>query len=106
MECAAELQKALHIEGRDLTDDQAYRHLLEPWGIPEEDFYTKLKDENYLEKARYEMELVRQLRVNSFPAVLMQTGELKFYLVSKGYTDLETMTQRIENILGEVQPTS
>ena len=106
VECASELQKALHIEGRDLTDDEAYRHLLEPWGIPADDFYAKLKDETYLEKARYEMELVRQLRVNSFPAVLMQTGELKFYLVSKGYTDLETMTQRIENILGEVQPTS
>jgi putative protein-disulfide isomerase len=52
-----------------------------------------------MEKARYDMELVRQLRVNSFPAVLMQTGELKFYLLAKGYTDQETLTQRIEDIL-------
>ena len=106
VECAAELQKALHVEGRDLTDDEAYRHLLEPWGIPADDFYAKLKDDTYLEKARYEMELVRQLRVNSFPAVLMQTGELKFYLVSKGYTDLETLTLRIENIIRETEAPS
>lgn len=106
IECAAALQTALHVEGRDLTDDEAYRHLLEPWGIPEDDFYAKLKDDIYLEKARYEMELVRQLRVNSFPAVLMQTGELKFYLVSKGYTNLETLIQRIENIIREVEAAS
>ena len=106
IQCAGELQKALYLEGRDLTDDEAYRHMLEPWGIPEDEFFTKLKDTSYLEKARYEMELVRQLRVNSFPAVLMQTGELKFYLVSKGYTDQETMTRRIENILEEIQASS
>lgn len=106
VECAAELQRALHVEGRDLTDDEAYRHLLEPWGIPADEFYAKLKDDTYLEKARYEMELVRQLRVNSFPAVLMQTGELKFYLVSKGYTDLETLTLRIENIIRETEARS
>jgi putative protein-disulfide isomerase len=103
VECAAELQKALHLEGRDLTDDEAYRHLLEAWGIPDDEFYTKLKDEKYLDKARYEIELVRQLRVTGFPAVLMQTGDLKFYLVSKGYTDLDTIIHRVENILKEVQ---
>jgi putative protein-disulfide isomerase len=106
VQCAGELQKALYLEGRDLTDDEAYRHLLEPWGIPEDEFFAKLKDTNYHEKARYETELVRQLRVNSFPAVLMQTAELKFYLVSKGYTDQETMTRRIENILEEIQASS
>lgn len=102
VECAAAIQKALHLDGRDLTDDEAYRHLLKPWGIPEEDFFDKLKDDVYLEKARYEMQLVRQLKVNSFPAVLMQTDELKFYLVSKGYTDAETLSSRINNILTEI----
>jgi len=103
VECAAALQKALHLEGRDLTDDEAYRHLLEAWGIPDDEFYAKLKDEKYLDKARYEIELVRQLRVTGFPAVLMQTSDLKFYLVSKGYTDLDTIIHRVENILKEVQ---
>lgn len=102
VECAAAIQKALHMDGRDLTDDEAYRHLLGPWGIPEEDFYQKLKEDVYLDKARYDMQLVRQLQVNSFPAVLMQTDELKFYLVAKGYTDTETLTARINNILREI----
>src|SRR2546421_8794898 len=33
---AADLQYALNFEGRDLTDDEAYRHLLHKYTIPEE----------------------------------------------------------------------
>src|SRR5689334_22634591 len=35
---AADLQYALHYEGRDLCDDEAYRHLLEKYNIPADDF--------------------------------------------------------------------
>ncbi len=38
VEFAAQLQYALHFEGRDLTDKEAYRHLLEKMGIDPEDF--------------------------------------------------------------------
>lgn len=99
---AADLQYALHFEGRDLTDVEAYRHLLEKYNIDPDEFYSKLASEEYKEKAYYDFSLVKQLQVNGFPAVLMQTGELQFYLVSKGYTDYETLVQRVENILGEV----
>src|SRR5690349_8083604 len=34
VEFAADLQYALHAEGRDLCDDEAYRHLLEKYKIP------------------------------------------------------------------------
>ena len=40
---ATDLQYSLHYEGRDLTDDEAYRHLLEKYQIDAEIFYTKLK---------------------------------------------------------------
>ncbi|MES1224842.1 MAG: DsbA family protein, partial [Bacteroidota bacterium] len=39
---ASDLQYALNYEGRDLCDDEAYRHLLEKYNIPAEDFYHKL----------------------------------------------------------------
>jgi len=100
---AADLQHALHIEGRDLTDDEAYRHLLERWGIPADEFYTKLHDPEYAEKARYEFNLCRQLQVNGFPAVLLQAGELKFYQLTKGYTDHDTLKERLDNVLKEIE---
>ena len=99
---AADLQYALHYEGRDLTDDEAYRHLLENYKIDAESFYTKLKSEEYKEKALYEFSLCKQLQVTGFPAVLLQIGEKKFYLVARGYTTYEDIKARIENILKEV----
>ncbi len=96
---AADLQFALHFEGRDLNDDEAYRHLAEKYGINEEAFYTKLSSDEFKEQAHYEFALVKQLQVTSFPTVLVQTNELKFHLVAQGFTDFETLKQRITAVL-------
>ena len=102
VEFAAALQYALNFEGRDLTDDEAYRHLLEKYSINADDFYSKLHSEEYKEKAHYEFSLCKQLQVTGFPAVLLQTGETKFYLVARGYTNYEDVAARLNNILEEV----
>lgn len=98
---AADLQYALHYEGRDLTDDEAYRHLLSKYNVQEEDFYVKLNSEEYLGKAKYEFALCRQLQATSFPQVLIQVAEHKFYLLAKGYTDYEALKSRIDSVLAE-----
>jgi putative protein-disulfide isomerase len=102
VEIASDLQYALNFEGRDLTDDEAYRHLLPQYGIEEEEFYSKLKSEEYLEKAYYDMALVKQLQVSGYPSVLMQVSDSKFFLLSRGYADYETMQARVEKVLAEL----
>lgn len=99
---AADLQYALHFEGRDLTDDEAYRNILEKYNLPAEEFYEKLHDETYKEKAHYEFALCKQLQVTGYPAVLLQKNESKFYLLARGYTDYETLSKRLENALFEI----
>ena len=99
---AADLQYALHYEGRDLTDDEAYRHLLEKYNLPPAEFYKKLRDEEYKEKAHYEFALCKQLQVTGYPALLLQVSESKFHLLARGYTDYETVLVRLENALKEV----
>ena len=101
VEMASDLQYALNFEGRDLTDPEAYRHLLSRYEIPEKDFYLKLAAAEYREKAQYEFALVKQLNVSGFPAVIIQVDELKFYLLSSGYTDYNTLKARLETILNE-----
>jgi putative protein-disulfide isomerase len=96
---ASDLQYALNYEGRDLDDDEAYRHLLEKYSINEEEFYSKLKSAEYKEQAYYEFALCKQLQVTAFPAVLMQTGETKFHLLATGFTPYEAMEERIEKVL-------
>jgi len=100
---ASDLQYALNYEGRDLSDDEAYRHLLEKYRVPAEAFYASLHSEAYKEKAYYEFALVKQLQVTGFPAVLLQVSESKFYLISRGYTDYQTLKERVDNILQEIQ---
>jgi len=45
--------------------------------------------------------LCKQLNVTGFPAVFVQLTESKFYLVAQGFTDFETLHERIENVLNE-----
>ncbi len=103
---ASDLQYSLHYEGRDLTDNEAYRHLLEKYNIPVDDFYSKLASEEYKEKAYYEFQLCKQLQVTGFPQVLMQITETKFHLLAKGYTDYETLAKRIQLVLTEAENNS
>ncbi len=102
VEFAADLQIALHYEGRDLTDDAAYNHLLEKYGIQPEAFFLKLKSEEYKEKAYYEFALCKQLQVTGFPCLLLQTAESKFYLVARGYTSYDDVAERLKRILAEI----
>ena len=99
---AADLQYALNYEGRDLCDDEAYRHLVEKYGIPEGEFYTKLKSIEYKEKAYYEFALVKQLQVTGFPTVLMQVNDSRFHLLTRGYTGYQGLRAGIEETLKEI----
>lgn len=103
---ASDLQYSLHFEGRDLTDNEAYRHLLEKYNIPADDFYNKLTSEEYSDKAYYEFQLCKQLQVTGFPQVLMQLTESKFHLLAKGFTDYETLAKRIHLVLTEIENNS
>jgi putative protein-disulfide isomerase len=105
-EFAADLQYAHHYEGRDLTDNESYRHLLHQYEIAEDGFYSKLASEEYAEKARYEFALVKQLRVTGFPSVLVQTNESKFYLIARGYTNYETLKTNIHSVLSSIATSS
>lgn len=99
LDFAAELQFALNYEGRDLDDDEAYRHLLEKYSIQPEAFYEKMKSTGYKERACYEFALCKQLQVEAFPQVLLQLSDSKFYLLARGYTPYEDLKMRIENVL-------
>jgi putative protein-disulfide isomerase len=100
---AADLQYSLHYEGRDLTDNEAYRHLLGKYTIDADDFYSRLQSEEYKEKAYYEFQLCKQLQVTGFPQVLIQLTESKFHLLARGFTDYDTLSKRIDLVLTEIE---
>ena len=103
LEFAGDLQYALNYEGTDLDDDEAYKHLLEKYTISENDFYTKLKSDEYKEKAYYEFALCKQLNVDSYPQVLIQLHSNKFYLITKSFSTYEEVKKGIEKALTEIK---
>lgn len=105
-EFAADLQFAHHFEGRDLTDNESYRHLLIKYSIPEDAFYKKMADEKYAEEARYEFSIVKQIKVTGFPTVLIQTDETKFHLVARGYTDYDMLKNNIQSVISSITNSS
>lgn len=103
VEFATDLEYALNFEGRDLCDDEAYRHLLEKYSIQPEAFYSKLNSEAYKERAYNEFALCKQLQVEGFPALLLQLSETKFHLLARGYTEYEDVKERLQEVLKETQ---
>jgi putative protein-disulfide isomerase len=95
---ASDLQYALKFEGRDLTDEQAYRHLLAKYQLSAEEFYEKLRSEEYHHRALEEFSIVQRLQVRGFPALFLQTGDSKYYRIADGFTDYETVKSRIDPI--------
>lgn len=102
VEFAADLQYALHFEGRDLCDNEAYRHLLVKYEINPDEFYEKLKSDEFKEKAYYEFQLCKQLQVTGYPCVLIQVSESKFFMLARGYTEEAALVQRIEAVLADL----
>ena len=100
---AHEIQYALSFDGRDPNEFETFRYIAVNHGIDPDEFEAKMKTETAKEAAYYDFALAKQLRVESFPAVLMQTSETGFYLIAKGYTDFETLEFRINNVLNEVK---
>lgn len=99
---ASDLQFALNFEGRDLTDKEAYRHLLEKYSIDADSFYEKLDSEVFKEQAHYEFQLCKQLQVTGFPCVLIQISETKFHLLARGFISYEDLSARLEAVLKEI----
>lgn len=100
-EFVADLQHALFAEGRDLTDDEAYRHLLEKYGINPVAFYEKLNAEAFRDAAHEEFAMCKQLQVTGFPTLFLQVSDLKFYLIARGYASEEQLIEIIDRLINE-----
>jgi putative protein-disulfide isomerase len=55
-----------------------------------------------LKASYYEFSLCKQLQVNGYPSVLMQVSDSKFFLLSRGFTDQDSLVQRIEAVLADL----
>ncbi len=100
---AKQLEDALFKEGRDLCDDEAYRHLVIEHGLLPDEFYQKMHSDEYRDKAREEFSVVKQLNVTGYPCLFVQVSALKFVMIASGYTEYNLVTERLEKVMSESQ---
>lgn len=96
---AADLLYALHYEGRDLTDNEAYRHLLHKYNIPQNTFFNQLQSISFKENAHDDFAMVKQLKVSGYPTVFLQTDEKKLYCLAQGYIHYDVLAEQLTSLL-------
>ncbi|WP_024615306.1 DsbA family protein [Clostridium sp. Ade.TY] len=97
------LQNQIFFEGLNPNYDEFYKSLAQYFNINENEFLSKMKEKSVIEDSIKDFEYAKMLKVNSFPQVLIKENEKKYYLAAKGYTDLNTLMQRINNIVNEIE---
>lgn len=102
LQFAHEIQNAIKFDGKNPNEDELYRYIAVNHGYDPDEVSHKLKEEDYKQMAYYDFALAKQLKITSYPAALVQTDELKFFLVARGFTDYDTLNRRIDNVLLEV----
>lgn len=99
---ATDIQHALFFEGRDLCDNEAYRHLLDKYEINHQAFYKLLKSPEIKTQTYADFELVKSWGIKGFPVVLLQTEPKKLVLLSEGFVTVEELEKKVEEFGGEI----
>ena len=100
---AIDMQYALFVEGRDLCDDEAYRHLLFKYKIPPQGFFERMRNVKFKEKVFSDFETVKKLHVSGYPCLLLQESEARLYVVSNGYADYDSIMLNINTVLNQIK---
>ncbi|NEU07113.1 DsbA family protein [Flavihumibacter sp. R14] len=101
-EFATDLQNSIYFDGKEPDHMDLYRYLAANFGIDPDEFASRMDDPVFKDEAHYDFALAKQLQVGSYPAVLIQYADSKFYLIARGYSDYETMELRINNVKKEI----
>jgi len=104
IEYAHALQHQLFITALEVNEEALYLGLAKDFGLDGPLFLEQMQQTEFLEAARYEFALAKQLQVTGYPQLLVQTAKTQFYLIAKGYTDFETLDERVQKVLAEIKP--
>lgn len=97
------IQEQLFSHARIVNDETLYETLATQFDLDSAEFLAEMKMEKYESAARYDFALSRQLQVSGYPQVLVQSDDLRFYLIAKGYTDFATLDQRVVQVMQQLE---
>lgn len=95
-----QLQYAIYFEGGDPNETSFYEKLAVHFHLDPALFVTQMEEEAFQLQARYDVALAKQLKAESFPRLYLQTAETFFHLISKGYSEYDSIIRIINKIYG------
>ncbi len=103
VEFAHVLQNALYADGIELSVEENYIPLVEPFGLSGADFVAALNSEENRFETTLEFQTVANWGVNGFPSVLLKpAGDEQYYLITRGYTEFERLDEIIVKVIPEL----
>ncbi|GAA0371713.1 DsbA family protein [Bacillus horti] len=98
IEFVSELFTLIYMKGYNPSSDKLYRVLAEKFQLNQETFIEQMKEEHFKQIARYDFSLAKQLKADAFPRLYLQESDTLFHLISKGFSEYETITDIIKDI--------
>lgn len=95
-----DIQAVFNYDGKSLNDDATYHELALKYGQDADAFVTSMNSDEVRYATNQEFAQVQSWGITGFPAAILATDK-QYYLVAKGFTQLEDIEARIQNILNE-----
>jgi putative protein-disulfide isomerase len=86
---ASDLHNQIYVEGKEVNKKEMYEILANKYKLPSS-FYEDMNTELNEERTEKDYDLVEKFEVNGFPHTVAEV-EGKFYLISRGYTDFDSL---------------
>lgn len=101
LEFAHVMQNALYRDGQELSVLDNYRPLVAAFGLSGDDFIREMGTEEARYETSMEFQTVANWGVTGYPTVLLKPAEEEqYYMIGRGYTQLE----RMEEVIGKILP--
>lgn len=98
------IQHVYYQEGSDLQKVQTYLPIAEQFGIEPDDFRAAYEAPNSLSQIHHDRQLVAQLRIQGFPAVVLKGETSPYVSVAGGYCTYDDLRRNLERALQEYVP--
>ena len=94
------IQEDFYYENVYLSEAEAFRSSVEEVGLNFDTFKKKFESDQLKLDVKQDFYRASQLGVRSFPTILLQANG-RTTVISNGYSTVEDMTRKIENLLGQ-----
>ncbi|GIP31855.1 DsbA family protein [Paenibacillus sp. J2TS4] len=98
LEFVHRLYHFIYVEGKNPNTSELYEDLACHFKLDPALFVKRMEEDHYIQQARYDFALAKQLQAEAFPRLFLQTSETYFHLIAKGYSDYEQIVRIVDKI--------